>query len=206
DDVIAAPLDGVILRLPWKEGEFAAAGAELALVGDVRELIIEAEVNEDDIRRVRLARPVFVRLAGYDHVKVMGEVYEILPDADRATKGYTVRVKFAEATFVPVPGSKLRGATRVAQDVEPLSGMTAELGIVFAQARDRLVFPRQALTPENTVFVLRDGRVHETKVTLGLVNFSHCEAVSGLSADDVVVTSGVRELKDGMRVRAREKP
>lgn len=206
DDLIVAPLDGVILRLPLESGEFAPAGAELALVGDVRELVIEAEVNEDDIRRVGLGRDVYIRLAGYDHVKVDGQVYEILPDADRSTKGYTVRVKFTGASFVAVAGSKLRGTTQLPKPAVPMSGMTAELAIVWQKANDRLVFPRQALTADNTVFVFRDGRVTETKVQLGLVNFSTCEAVSGLSESDVVVTTGVRDLKDGMRVRAKEKP
>ncbi len=206
DDTIRAPLDGVILRLPLEAGEFAPSGAELVLVGDVRELIIESQVNEDDIRRVGLARPVLIRMAGYESSQIDGEVYEILPDADRATKGYTVRVKFKQASFLPESGSTLRGVTKLANDARPMSGMTAELAIVFDQRSGRLVFPRQALTADNTVFVFKDGRVTETKVVLGLVNFSDCEAVSGLSANEQVVTSNVRELKDGQRIRVKERP
>ena len=206
DDTIAAPMDGVLLRLPLKEGEFAASGAELAMVGDIRELIIEADVNEDDIGRVRLSAQVKLRLAGNDRSPVDGRVYEILPDADRATKGYRVKVSFEAATFVTATGSKLRGSTRLPGDIQAYSGMTAELAVIVSMKDGALVFPRSALSGDNTVYVLKDGRVAQTKVVLGLVNFSTCEAVSGLSEGDLVVTSDVRSLKDGARVKAKESP
>lgn len=204
DDLITAPLDGVILRLPLKAGEFAAAGTEVAMVGDVRSLVIEAEVNEDDIGRVRPGARVMIRLAGSDTERVDGEVYEILPDADRATKGYLVKVRFKDAKFVAQPGSQLRGRTVLPRDVAPLSGMTAELGVVTREKAEALVFPRAALTPDNTVFVVRDNAVAETRVSLGLVNFSTCEALSGLAAGDQVVVTDIRNLKDGARIRVKE--
>ncbi len=202
DNIIRAPLDGVLLRLPLKQGEFAPAGTELALVGDIRELIIEAEVNEDDIHGVTEGKAVLIRLAGHDERPVRGKVYEILPDADRTTKGYTVRVTFEAANaFVAAPGSKLQGRTVLEDGVSPYSGMTAELGIEVRAQSAVLVFPRTALTPDNTVFVVRDGKAFETRVTLGLTNFRSCEAKSGLSDGDVVVTGGVNQLSDGARVR-----
>lgn len=207
DDLIVAPLDGVLLRLPLKEGEFAPSGAELAMVGDIRELIIEAEVNEDDIANTRPGSRVIVRLAGHDDRAVDGRVFEVLPDADRATKGYLVKVGFEGAVFAPEPGSQLRGRTVLARDAAPFSGMTAELGIVVAERAEAVIFPRAALTPDNTVFLLLDGnRVEERAVTLGLANFNVCEAVSGLSEGDRVVTSDIRGLSSGQRIRVKERP
>lgn len=204
DDMVVAPLDGVILRLPLKAGEFAPMGAELAMVGDLRELIIESEVNEDDISRVRFGASVMIRLAGNDTERVDGEVFEVLPDADRATKGYLVKVKFAGAKFIAQPGSQLRGSTELPGGVVPLSGMTAELGVITRRKDNALVFPRAALTPDNTVFVVRDGRAVEAKVVLGLMNFSVCEAAGGLASGDQVIITDLRALKDGARVRVKE--
>jgi RND family efflux transporter MFP subunit len=204
DNIIVAPIDGVILRLPLKEGELAPAGAELALVGDIRELILEAEVNEDDIPRVRDGAEVLIRLAGYDEVSVQGNVYEILPDSDRTTRGFTVRVAFEGAQFIRAEGSNLRGRTRLPGDLFPRSGMTAELGIIVARRESTLVFPRSALLADNRVYRVRGSSVEEVRVQLGLMNFSTCEVLSGLEDGDRVAITNLRELSDGARVRIRD--
>lgn len=207
DDIIRAPIDGVLLTLPLEPGEFAPAGTEVARVGDLRTLIIEAEVNEDDIGRVAVDRAVKIRLAGFENTLVQGRVYEILPDADRATKGFTVKVEFSNAQWVPVQGSKLLGRIEVEQAARPLSGMTAELGIVVKQEANAITFPRPALTTDNTVFVVGDdNRVREVKVALGLVNFSTCQALSGLKDGDKVAVSELNRLSDGALVKPREQP
>lgn len=206
DDLIVSPLSGVILRLPLEEGEFAASGAELAMVGDIRELIIEAEVNEDDIGRVKAGQRVDLRLAGNGRAAAKGTIFEILPDADRATKGYIVKVRFSESSFVAQAGSMMRGATELPGSLQPMSGMTAELAVIVDSRDNTLIFPRAALTADNTVFVVKDGIARETSVKLGLVNFSSCEALGGLAEGDLVVTSDLRSAKDGARIKAKEQP
>lgn len=204
DDILTAPIDGVLLTLPLDVGEFAPAGTEVAKVGDLRRLIIEAEVNEDDIGRVQDDRKVNIRLAGYEKTLVVGRVFEILPDADRDTKGFTIKVEFSNARLVPVGNDPLKSYVEVEDTARPLSGMTAELGIVVASREGAVTFPRPALTLNNTVFVVRDGRVSEVKVELGLVNFSRCEAKSGLSDGDIVAVSNIKDLSDGARVTTKE--
>ena len=203
DDLLLAPFDGVILTLPLEAGEFAAIGAELAKVGDLRDMILEAEVNEDDIGRVSVGRKVSVRLAGYDDTAIEGTVSEILPDADRATKGYTVKVKFTNSTLIQNTEEPLKSYIELEQQARPLSGMTAELAIEVKSNTSALTVPRPALTSENTVFLVNDGIVQEVKVTIGLMNFSTVEIVSGLNAGDEVAVSGLKDLSDGTRVKAR---
>lgn len=205
DNVIAAPVSGVILTLPLERGEFAPLGAELAKVGDIRDILIESEVNEDDIGRVREGQEALIRLAGYENTVIRGAVEEIRPDADRSTKGYTVRVAFNDITFVAAGETRLRGVNELPGGIRPRSGMTAELGIVVRDTADTLTFPRPALTNNNTVFVVgENNRVSEVKIELGLVNFSRAEARSGLKDGDRVVTSNLKNLSDGSRVKPTE--
>src|SRR5690606_11603005 len=124
----------------------------------------EAEVNEDDIGNVQLERSVNIRLAGFDSLLIKGSVYEILPDADRSTKGYTVRVNFTNARLIEGLRGPLSGRVELEGEVRPLSGMTAELGIVVDRKLKAITFPRPALTPNNTVFVVKDGHTVETRV------------------------------------------
>lgn len=206
DDTIRAPLDGVLLRLPLKEGELASAGAELAMVGDVRELIIEAEVNEDDIGRVRVGQAALVRLAGSVATRVRAKVYEILPDANRVTKGFTIRLRFEGAQFMARPGAAFAGETLLQEGGPLYSGLTAELGVVVAEVASVLVFPRAALTANNSVFVVDEdaGTVTETKVELGLMDFSECEARGGLREGQRVVVGDIRNLSDKARIKLKK--
>jgi HlyD family secretion protein len=204
DNLIVAPIDGVILRLPYKQGEFASAGAEVAKVGDPRRLIIEAEVYEDDIARVTLAQRVLIRLASYDERMVEGSVFEILPDAVRLTRGYTVRVEFNDAQFIPAEAGSIAGAITLPNDVQPRSGMSAELGIVVARSERTIVFPRPALAPDSVVYVIRDRRAIRTPVRVGLSSFNTVEALDGLRPGDAVAVTGVQSLSHGALVKVME--
>ncbi len=205
DDRIASPIDGVVMSLDAEPGEYAGVERELVKVGDLRDLLIEADVDEDDIARVRTGQAVLARLAGGVE-PAFGTVEEILPDAARDTKTYLVRVRFDAAVFAPdadSPGG-LRGRTRVGETQEAFSGMSVELGIVVDRKDDALVIPRGAVTPRGTVFVTDGARLAERAVTTGLANFETCEVLSGVSEGEVVVARDVGELSDGQRVRAGE--
>ena len=139
DDLLTAPIDGIVLSLPLKEGEFAAAGQILAKVGDIREMIIEAEVNEDDIASVEVGKPVHIRLAGAGVRMLKGRIYEMLPDAIRATKGYTVRARFDKAEFLAAEGAAT--ATELAAVRAEVEKSRAELNQLQAKIgrRERLL-------------------------------------------------------------------
>jgi multidrug efflux pump subunit AcrA (membrane-fusion protein) len=206
DDILVSPLDGVVLMLAAEEGELVSPERDLVRVGDVRELILEADVDEEDIRLVRLGQEALVRLAGSEAAVARGRVYEIAPQAVRATKSCRVKVGFAEASFTAASDAKLgfAGETRLPGGLLPLPGMSAELGIIVERRADALVFPRSALTTRGTVFVVgEDDRAHERAVEVGVRNFDVCEAVRGLSAGERVVVEGAASLADGKRIAAR---
>lgn len=208
DDVIEAPIDGIVLDLMTEIGESVGLERDIVKVGDIRDLIVEADVDEDDIARVRPGQDVIVRLAGDDETAVKGEVFEILPDADRGTKSFKVKVKFREAKFVADAKSTtgLAGRTELPGGLGLFSGMSAELGIVVDRRDSALVFPRSALTPRDTVFVVQDGRAVEKTVRIGIRSFDYCEALEGLAEGERVITDGIAGLKNGARVSPQAAP
>lgn len=202
DDRIVSPIDGTVLTFDAEAGEYVGTERVLVKVGDLRELWIEADVDEDDIARVRPGQEVLVRLAGARE-PVSAVVHEILPDADRETKTYRVRALFAEPRFVPDPESPLglSGRTRVSAGQEALSGMSVELGIVVDRKEEALVVPRSALTPRGTLFVVERGRLAERPIKRGLENFEFSEVLEGAAEGETVVARGVGGLRHGQRVR-----
>ena len=67
-----------------------------------------------------------------------------------------------------------------------------------------VLIPARAVRTEqdiSRVFVIKDGRVQERVVQLGQVEGELVEVKTGISADELVATSNVEQLKDGAAVR-----
>jgi HlyD family secretion protein len=208
DDRILAPFDGVVLLRFAEEGESVHPERDLLKFGDLRELRIEGDVDEDDVARVRAGQRVFVRLAGDDAAgartreRLTGEVTELFPDGNRATRSFRVRVRFLGAEFVPDGPLGLRGRLRAGAH-EIVAGTSVELGIVVEEKADALVIPRAALTARGTVYVLEGGRAHERDVAVGIRNFDRCEVLGGVTAGELVAIEQLGELHDGRRATPR---
>src|SRR5579872_4180739 len=76
---IRAPADGVVLRVDAKNGELAlpAAGPPIMSIGDVSALRVRAEVNEQDLGRIRVGQSVLVRAGAFHGSEFEGKVASI---------------------------------------------------------------------------------------------------------------------------------
>jgi len=190
----------VLLRYA-EEGESVHPERDLLKFGDLRDLLVESEVDEKDVARVKVGQRVLIRLAGDLSGPVAGEVVELFPDANRSTRSFRVRVRFLDAPFVADGPLGLRGRLK-SGGREIVAGTSVELGIVVDEKRDVVVAPRAALTARGTLFVLADGRARERPVEIGIRNFDRCEVTSGAQAGELVAIEKLAELGDGRRVEA----
>lgn len=78
---VRSPIDGVVLQVLRREGEFSGAsqGVPLLVVGDLGQRIVRAEVGERDAGAIRIGQPVEVWIDGSPrrwrgHVKEMAAV------------------------------------------------------------------------------------------------------------------------------------
>jgi HlyD family secretion protein len=76
---IRAPADGVVLRVDAKKGELGGPSPQPALVviGDVSALRVRAEVNEQDLGRIRAGQNVLVRAAAFRGREFDGKVSSV---------------------------------------------------------------------------------------------------------------------------------
>jgi HlyD family secretion protein len=76
---IRAPADGVVLRVGARKGELAMPTVEPALlvIGDVSALRVRAEVNEQDLGRIRAGQSVLVRAAAFHGRQFDGKVSSV---------------------------------------------------------------------------------------------------------------------------------
>ena len=87
------------------------------------------------------------------------------------------------------------------QDYKPTVYTSVE--ITRRDIKDALAIPSEALIPEmgkNIVYLYKNGVAEPAEIILGLRTESQVQVLKGLSVGDTVITSGVMQLRTGMKV------
>jgi RND family efflux transporter MFP subunit len=180
---LRAPMTGVVLRRDGEVGEIAGTGSEDALfwVGQPKPLEVEAEVNEEDIAKVKVGQGVLLRHEGHTEGPLHGAVTEITPKGNPATKTFRVTLELPDDTPLMI-------------------GMSVEANIVVRESKGALLVPAEAVR-DGILFTVRSGRAARTPVVTGIRGNRMIEIVSGLAPDARVVAEGAGQLSGGERVR-----
>jgi RND family efflux transporter MFP subunit len=186
DYVIAAPMEGVVLRRDGEVGEIVEAGQVLFRVGVPKPLQIVAEVNEEDIPRVAVGQVVLLRTDAFPERRLEGKVREVTPMGDPVAK--TFRIKVARPADTPL---------------QP--GMSVEANVVAREKENALLVPADAVQG-SSVFVIEDGKARKRGVKIGIRGSRMIEILSGVREDERVASPIPAELKDRAAVRAAPKP
>ncbi len=172
-----APFDGTVMDVAATVGEQVGTTTPILTLADLQEPLLCFWVEEADLPSVAVGNPVNI-------------VFEALPD-DTFT-GEVIRV---DPVLVTVDGTSAVQAWASidlsAQEVTPLAGMTAEVEVIAAEARDALLVPVEALREMSpgqvVVFVVRpDGELEMRAVVVGLRDVVNAEVLDGLELGDVV--------------------
>jgi HlyD family secretion protein len=172
-----APFDGTVMDVAATVGEQVGTTTPILTLADLQEPRLCFWVEESDLASVTVGNPVNI-------------VFEALPD-DTFT-GEVIRV---DPVLVTVDGTSAVQAWAsidlTAQPVTLLAGMTAEVEVIAAEARDALLVPVAALRETSpgryAVFVVKpDGELEMRAVVLGLRDPVNAEVLDGLELGDVV--------------------
>ncbi|HET7710319.1 MAG TPA: efflux RND transporter periplasmic adaptor subunit [Thermoanaerobaculia bacterium] len=211
---IHSPIDGKVVQLNAHEGEVVItgtinnAGSVIAVVADLSEILIAAEVNETEVVGIRVGQPAKVKIDAIPDKEYKGRVVEIGSSASVRQSGgsairyFKVKVALADA------------------DDQLRPGMTAQVSIV-TNTSNVVSVPIQSVVErvpgakkgeeedENAarskyVFVLAGDKVRQVEVKPGISDATHVGLLSGVKAGDRIVTGPFRVLKklqDGDRVQ-----
>lgn len=180
---LTAPVDGMIIRRDAEIGEYAAVNTPLFYLAGPAPLRISAEVDEEDLPRVRIGQRVLIRSDAFADSSFEGRVSEITPRGDTVARSYRVRIAIAENAPLPI-------------------GMSTETNIIVEQRDDALLLPVSALAGD-AVWVYAQGRVTRRALRLGVRAPERVEVLEGLGADENVVDNPPASLREGQRVRLR---
>jgi HlyD family secretion protein len=193
--VVRAPFDGVIGKLSIEVGEWGTPSPPAIPIEPVIDLIntdsiyISAPMDEVDSARIHAGQPVRVTVDPYPGKTFSGRVVRVAPfvlDVESQNRTVEIEVELDDHDFASglLPGTSA--------DVE-----------VILQVRDNVLrIATNTLLEGSKVLLVKEGRLVERQVAVGLRNWDFVEITSGLSAGEEVVTTLDRpEIKAGARAR-----
>lgn len=175
DTTLRAPMAGIVARVLVEPGQAVNPNTPILEVVDPRVVEMQGLVDEVDVLFVRKGASASVTLDALPGRQLSGTVSEIA-FASRSQQGV---VTYPATIRIELPS-----------DVELLEGLTAFANIVIREERGVLIVPNAALEgsfEEPMIRVLRDGRVVEQAVVLGLSDDAWTAVRQGLAEGDQVV-------------------
>lgn len=212
---LRAPFAGIVHRREVDPGDLATPGKTLLGLYDPQELRLEASLDEQALRGLRVGAPVAVAIDALEE-RLDGSIAELAPEVEAATRTGMIKVD--------LPGN---AALR--------PGMFGRASIPVRQ-RPAIVVPREAVVRRGQlelVFTLDDAAAlpatssssgppapssaaakGQARARMRLVRFGdvlgpdaeRVEVTSGLEAGARVITRGARDLRDGDPIQAAMAP
>ncbi len=178
---VRSPIGGVVLERLVTPGTTVTPGTPLFVVSELSTLLAVAEIDESQLSRVQVGRPVEVVVAAYPQERFTGTITFIADMVNPKTRRVTVR------STVPNSDGRLKPE------------MFATIALGEGDPRAVVVVPPaavQTLDGVPVVFVEQaKGRFVPRAVTLGPEANGMVEVTSGLTADERVVVGGGFALK-----------
>ncbi|MBZ0165822.1 MAG: efflux RND transporter periplasmic adaptor subunit [Candidatus Omnitrophica bacterium] len=189
DATITAPFDGVMGERLVSEGQFVGQGTPLGSLYSQDPMKVTFNVPERYVGAIREGQGIALRVAAYKDKNYEGKVYFISPNIDRTTRTVLVKAR------VPNPQGQLR------------SGMFANLELIFEVKKDAILIPETALIIKGdsvSVYTVGDDdTVALRPINVGTRRDGMVEILSGLQAEEVVVTEGYQKIGPGSKVSVR---
>lgn len=177
--ILRAPAKGTITKIDVKIGELAQALKSIMTLEDVRNIYLEANINEANITSIKT-----------------GDIVDITFDAfgsEKVFKGNILKIEPSSTVISGVVNYKVTANVISPPDLRP--GMTANMTILAEEKNNVLVVPSRAImkdkTNKKTVRLVTNSKTktfEEVDVTTGMEGDGGLtEILSGLSANDEVV-------------------
>lgn len=203
---IVSPIDGKVVQLNAHEGEVVVTGtmnnpgSVIAVIADLSQILVEAEVGETEVVGVRINQQAKVKVDAITDREYRGHVVEIGSSAAvRQGAGSGIRY-FKVKVAIDNADDRLR------------PGMTSQVSIVTNSAPNATVVPIQSVVErvpgakrndddddkpkKKYVLLAQDDKVKQVEVMTGISDATHVVVLSGVKAGDPVITGPFRTLKE----------
>lgn len=173
---ILAPVSGEIILRNIEEGQTFSTSDSILVMSD--RLVVEANVDETDLARVKIGQDVHVIADAYPDQPIRARVGTIAHEATTVNNVTTYVVK-----VIPVKAPEFLR-----------SGMTANVRFQLANRENVLIVPSEAVVVENGKYMIykragEPGHEKPTKfpITVGLSDGKRTEVTSGVNENETIL-------------------
>jgi HlyD family secretion protein len=179
---LVAPMDGTIMSIDASVGEAVGTNA-IIVMADLEQPVLEVYLDEADLDKVAAGFEVEVVFDSLPDDMFVGHVTEVSPSLQTVSNVDAVLAwvqldadSFSKPQSLPV-------------------GSNASVDVIGGRAQNAVLVPVEAVreigTNEYAVFVMEAGEPKLRIVTVGLMDYTSAEILSGLSAGEIVTTGVV---------------
>ncbi|MGB7095337.1 MAG: efflux RND transporter periplasmic adaptor subunit, partial [Anaerolineales bacterium] len=179
---LLAPLDGTIMSISASVGEAVGTNA-IIVMADLKQPVLEVYLDEADLDKVAVGFEVEVVFDSLPDDMFTGHVTEVSPSLQTVSNVDAVLAwvqldaeSFSKPQSLPV-------------------GSNASVDVIGGRTQNTVLVPVEAVREigpdEYAVFVMEDGEPRLRIVTVGLMDYTSAEILTGLSAGEIVTTGVV---------------
>jgi len=189
DTAIYAPISGYVSERVADVGEYispSAPNSKIATIVRTSPLRLRIDVPEQSIGKVAIGEGISLQTSAYPDRNFAGQVRRILPSLNVTARTLTVEADVPNTDGLLKPGQF--ATVRITQNTPENAVMVPATAV-------------KAFGDKNSVFVVKDGAAREQVVQAGLLENGLIQIKNGIAEGDVVATSNLNLLSDGVLVR-----
>lgn len=186
DTDLYSNMDGYVVDVLNHEGEVAAAGYPVVVLRQGQQLV-NVGLSQEDVKKVKQGTAAAVSI---ESLKAAGKIKTIDPVPDAQSRTYNAEIALSEE--LPAQAYQIGATVKVAFAIGEKQGIWIPISSVLNDGEDY-------------VFVVDNGRALKKNIRL-LDHQGFNVRVEGLKPGDVLVTSGMKELKEGSPVNVKTLP
>lgn len=184
---LSSEFPAIVTAVLADAGQVVSPGQAVMRVARPEEKEVAIAIPESRLAELKAAKNLAISLWADPKIILRGELRELSPAADPATRTYAARIRIDN----PPPEVRLGMTARVALDDAMESSLLVPLSAVIDVGQGPLVR------------VVRDGKVATHPVKVARFREDGVELSGGLEAGELVIISGAGKLVDGQEVQAR---
>ncbi len=184
--VVTAPMAGYVSDRPADIGEYISPQQKVATIVSLNPLRVRIDVPEQAIPQIHVGESVSVTVSAYPDRSFAGHVARVSPSVTATSRTLTVEADVDNGSGELKPGQ------------------FATIRVLLPQTQPAVLVPQRALrtiSGATYVFVIKNGLAQQRLVQTGQTESDMVELTSGVAADEIVATSNVDQLNDGVAVK-----
>ncbi|WP_310556284.1 efflux RND transporter periplasmic adaptor subunit [Flavobacterium sp.] len=165
DYQIKSAFSGQLFDVLVKEGTLISPQIPLAIIGQKNAFLLELEVDENDMARIKVNQSVLITLDSYKNQVFEAKVDKIYPIMNERSRTFKIEAHFTN------PPQKL------------YPNLSAEANIIIQTKKNAITIPKNYLLKGDSVQV---NKKEKRKVKIGLFDYQKVEILEGLKADEMI--------------------